>query len=358
MHLGVATGLMKAARRARQIGATALQIFSDNPTAWRRRPEPPARAPDFVAYLAAHDIALSDIRHIFLTHVHLDHAGASGHIAARVPGLLVHVHAEGAPHVADPEKLVSSTRRTFGEAHDRLWGEVLPVPADRIRPWEPGRRGPLKRLRTLPTPGHIGHHLGYLDESEGTLFAGDSMGIILAPEAPTHPPTPPPAVDLAAWQRTLEMLAGVRPELVAPTHFGVHGRVEERREQLAERLLALEARVRSALERGEERDAERYEQDVREEQAEYRERERVDRYFDVFPAATDWEREASASASSPRAMYCCPLARARSPGTSLLKLCRITKPALEISLRGEMKTPTVRSATMFEDASRSSTRRE
>jgi glyoxylase-like metal-dependent hydrolase (beta-lactamase superfamily II) len=238
--------------------------------------------------LARHGIGLGDLRHVLLTHVHLDHAGSTGHLAERNPELQVHVHREGAPHMADPERLVASTRRTFGEAHDRLWGEVRPVPADRIRTWEPGQRGPLRRLRALPTPGHIGHHVAYLDESDGTLFAGDSVGIILAPDAPTHPPTPPPAIDLAAWQGTLALIRGVAPERVAPTHFGVHGRVEERLGQLAERLGALESRVRAALESGDEGDAEAFEQEVREAQAAHLSRERVDGYFDVFPAATDW----------------------------------------------------------------------
>jgi glyoxylase-like metal-dependent hydrolase (beta-lactamase superfamily II) len=238
--------------------------------------------------LAERGLQLTELRHVLLTHVHLDHAGVSGHLAARIPKLLVHVHVEGAPHVADPEKLVASTRRTFGDAHDRLWGEVRPVPADRIRAWEPGRPGPFRRLRPLSTPGHIGHHVAWLDESEGALFAGDSMGIILAPGAPTHPPTPPPAIDLAAWQRTLELIGGVRPAQVAATHFGVHGNVEDRRQQLAERLAKLEARVKAALARGDEHDALDYEAEVRDEISAHRPRELVDRYFDVFPAATDW----------------------------------------------------------------------
>jgi glyoxylase-like metal-dependent hydrolase (beta-lactamase superfamily II) len=238
--------------------------------------------------LAERGIALTDLRHVLLTHVHLDHAGVTGHLVARNPKLQVHVHVEGAPHIADPEKLVASTRRTFGEAHDRLWGEVHPVPADRIKAWEPGTRGPLRGVRALPTPGHIGHHLAYIDEKEGTLFAGDSMGIILAPGAPTHPPTPPPAIDIAAWQETLERIGGVRPERVAATHFGVHGSVEDRRHQLADRLARVESRVRAALEKGKEHDALDYEQEVREEISAHRERELVDRYFDVFPAATDW----------------------------------------------------------------------
>ena len=238
--------------------------------------------------LAERGIALGDIRHVLLTHVHLDHAGATGHLAARSPKLQVHVHVEGAPHVAEPERLVASTRRTFGEAHDRLWGDVRPVPADRIKAWEPGLKGPLKGLRPLSTPGHIGHHVAYLDEREGTLFSGDSMGIVLSPGGPTHPPTPPPAVDLEAWQKTLDLIAGVRPAAVAPTHFGVHDNVEERRQQLADRLRALESRVEAALARGNEADPLEYEEEVRAEQSAFRSRELVDRYFDVFPAATDW----------------------------------------------------------------------
>jgi glyoxylase-like metal-dependent hydrolase (beta-lactamase superfamily II) len=259
-------------------------------------PGPSTTIPTLERKLAERGIALSDIRHVLLTHVHLDHAGAAGHLAARSPKLQVHVHVEGAPHIADPERLVASTRRTFGEAHDRLWGEMRPVPADRVKAWEPGR-GPLagsatsptlKRLRPLSTPGHIGHHVAYLDESEGVLFAGDSMGIILSPDGPTHPPTPPPAIDLEAWQKTLDMLAGVRPDAVAPTHFGVHKDFEDRRQQLSERLRALESRVEAALAQGNESDPLDYEEEVRAEQAAFRARELVDRYFDVFPAATDW----------------------------------------------------------------------
>ena len=233
-------------------------------------------------------LALEDLRHVVLTHVHLDHAGATGHLAARVPRLLVHVHRDGAPHLADPERLMASTRRTFGDAHDLLWGEVDPVPADRIRAWEPGIRGPLRRLRAFPTPGHIGHHLAYLDEGLGVLFSGDSMGIVLGEDAPTHPPTPPPAVDLAAWARTLESLAPLGPERVGVTHFGLHERFESRRVELLERLRELEARVREALRAGNEGDAAAYEEDVREAQARHLPRERVDRYFDTFAAATDW----------------------------------------------------------------------
>jgi glyoxylase-like metal-dependent hydrolase (beta-lactamase superfamily II) len=252
-------------------------------------PGPSTTLPTLERKLAELGLRLEDLRHVVLTHVHLDHAGASGHLVKRVPKLTVHVHQEGAPHMADPERLVASTRRTFGEAHDRLWGEVLPIPSDRIRAWEPGARGSLRRsFRAIPTPGHIGHHLAWLDEVDGSLYAGDSMGIILEATGPTHPPTPPPAIDLRAWHESLERLRGIAPERAAVTHFGVHSDFDARRRALDERLEALESRVRSALQRGDESDPRAYEEDVRAELAEHLPRERVDRYFDVFPAATDW----------------------------------------------------------------------
>ena len=101
-------------------------------------PGPSSSLDGLVGGLAELGVALTDIRHVLLTHVHLDHAGGAGHLVARAPQLQVHIHADGAAHMTDPERLVASTRRTFGEAHDRLWGDVTPIPAERIRPWEPG----------------------------------------------------------------------------------------------------------------------------------------------------------------------------------------------------------------------------
>ncbi len=250
-------------------------------------PGPTTTLDGLVAELSQRGVGSDDLRHILLTHVHLDHAGATGDLLDRFPKAVVHVHHDGASHMVDPERLVASTRRTFGDNHDRLWGEVKPVAADRIRAWRPGERGPWAGLRPVPTPGHIAHHLAYLDERDGTLFSGDSMGIVLA-GGPSHPPTPPPAVDLPAWARTLDELAGIGAERFGATHFGLHGDVEPRRAALAERLEALEARVRVALEAGDEGDAPRFDQEVREELAPFMGQERVNRYFDMFPAAIDW----------------------------------------------------------------------
>lgn len=251
-------------------------------------PGPSTTLDRLVAELGEHGVGRDDLRHILLTHIHLDHAGATGHLVERFPRATVHVHEDGASHMVDPERLVSSTRRTFGELHDRLWGEVKPVPADRIEVWRPGEVGTQPILRPIATPGHISHHVAYLDEEDGTLFAGDSMGIALS-GGPQHPPTPPPAVNLPDWRRTLDEIERIGPERFGATHFGLYDDVEARRAQLLERLNALEDRVRAAIEAGEEvEDAERFEREVREELAPYMGEDRVNRYFDMFPARTDW----------------------------------------------------------------------
>ncbi|NNF14787.1 MAG: MBL fold metallo-hydrolase [Gemmatimonadetes bacterium] len=238
--------------------------------------------------LRGQGVGAADLRHILLTHIHLDHAGATGHLVEHFPSATVHVHEDGASHMVDPERLVSSTRRTFGELHDRLWGEVKPVAADRIRSWRPGEAWVVAGLRPIHSPGHISHHVAYLDEEDGTLFAGDSMGIALA-GGPQHPPTPPPAVNLPDWARTLDAIGRIGPERFGATHFGFYSDVDERRVQLKERLEALEARVRVAVDSGTEvEDAERFERQVREELAPFMGEERVNRYFDMFPAQTDW----------------------------------------------------------------------
>jgi glyoxylase-like metal-dependent hydrolase (beta-lactamase superfamily II) len=253
-------------------------------------PGPSTTLDGLLTRLEALGIASADLRHVLLTHIHLDHAGATGFLLDHFPNAVVHVHEDGASHMVDPERLVSSTRRTFGALHDRLWGEVKPVEADRIRAWRPGERGPWAGLRPLSTPGHISHHVAWLDESDGTLFSGDAMGIVLG-GGPEHPPTPPPAVNLPDWARTLDEIGQVGPERFGATHFGIHEDVEPRRVQLQERLDSLEARVRRAVEIGvdeEVKDAARFDAEVRMELAPFMGEERVNRYFDMFPAATDW----------------------------------------------------------------------
>ncbi len=273
VHLG-----LEGAIACYLIDATEPTIVDPGPTPTLDR---------LVEELSARGVGENDLRHVALTHVHLDHAGATGHLVELFPKAVVHVHEDGASHMVDPERLVASTRRTFGDAHDKLWGEVKPVPEERIRAWRAGEPGPWRGLRPTPTPGHIAHHLGYLDERDGTLFSGDSLGIVLG-GGPTHPATPPPSVDLRAWERTLDEIGRIGPERAAVTHFGVYDDVEERRQQLATRLAALETRVRVALGTGDEEDAARFDDEVRDELGPFMGREQVDRYFDMFSAATDW----------------------------------------------------------------------
>jgi glyoxylase-like metal-dependent hydrolase (beta-lactamase superfamily II) len=156
-------------------------------------------------------------RVIALTHIHLDHAGATGMLAARWPNVEVWVHERGAPHLADPERLLRSATRLYGDDMDRLWGEVLPVPRERIRVLGEGREGD---FRFAPTPGHASHHLSYLHEPTGTVFTGDTAGIRID-GAPTLGPTPPPDIDIEAWLDSLDLIASWDPDRIAPTHFGI-----------------------------------------------------------------------------------------------------------------------------------------
>lgn len=251
-------------------------------------PGPTTTLPRLMQELTDRGVGPNDLRHILLTHIHLDHAGATGHLLDRFPNARVSVHEDGASHLVDPERLVSSTRRTFGELHDRLWGEVKPVDASRVDAWRPDDASLRAGLQPVSTPGHIAHHLAYLDPSDGTMFSGDAMGIVLG-GGPQHPPTPPPAVNLPAWARTLEEIRTIGPSRFGATHFGFHDDVEPRRVQLRDRLEALEARVRKAIDEGSEyEDAAAFEQEVRTELAPFMGKERVNRYFDMFPAATDW----------------------------------------------------------------------
>lgn len=251
------------------------------------------------AGLEQHGVRVSDLRFLLLTHVHLDHAGASGHLARENPHLQIHIHHDAVRYLEDPARLVASTRRTFGDAHDRLWGEVLPIQRSRFHGWSEGSDTLPPGIRGVPSPGHIAHHLSFLDTESGVLYAGDSLGIVLSPRSPTHPATPPPAVSLTDWYETLSRYGELDPTAAAVTHFGFVFDFHRRRSELFGSLRALEARVRESLLAEEVGAAERYDQVVRREQARFLPRDRVDRYFDTFRASTDWagvERDVRTSA--------------------------------------------------------------
>lgn len=155
-------------------------------------------------------------RVIALTHIHLDHAGATGVLCERWPDVEVWVHERGAPHLDDPSKLVASASRLYGDDMERLWGGIRPVPREAIRVVSDGTTG---AFRVAETPGHASHHLAYLHEPTGTLFAGDVGGVRIG-TGPTIAPTPPPDIDLEAWAASLDLLASWDAERIVPTHFG------------------------------------------------------------------------------------------------------------------------------------------
>jgi glyoxylase-like metal-dependent hydrolase (beta-lactamase superfamily II) len=173
------------------------------------------------------------VRALALTHIHLDHAGAAGSLARRFPELEIWVHERGAPHLADPSRLLASASRLYGSEMGRLWGEVLPVPAERIRVLRGGES--LAGLRVAYTPGHASHHVSYLHEQSGWAFTGDVAGVRIA-GGPAMAPTPPPDIDLAAWRGSIELVRDWRPEALAITHFGAHHDVTAQLDELAAHL--------------------------------------------------------------------------------------------------------------------------
>ena len=240
--------------------------------------------------LAGLGMAPEDIRHVLLTHIHLDHAGATGHLLEANPKIRVHVHGDGAPHLVDPERLIKSTRRTFGPRSETLWGTPVPVPSSAIQAWVPGDPCGLAWGRILPSPGHIDHHLAFQLDSDGTLVAGDAMGILLTPEGPVHPPTPPPSLDFLAWAETLEGWAGLDVPAFVATHFGLHRGFHARRLELLEALSCLEARVSQALADGRAglEAARAYGAEVVARMSHHGDEARVRKYFATFPADHEW----------------------------------------------------------------------
>jgi glyoxylase-like metal-dependent hydrolase (beta-lactamase superfamily II) len=167
-------------------------------------------------------VEVGELRHLLLSHIHLDHAGAAGLLVRQNPRLQVHVSEIGLPHVIDPARLIASARRVYGDTLDTLFGEPTPVPAENVHVAGHRELG----LVSFPTPGHASHHVCYLDE-EGTLYAGDACGVRLLPARHVLPHAPPPDVDLEGWERTFEDILRHQPERLALAHFGVVEELEE-----------------------------------------------------------------------------------------------------------------------------------
>ena len=192
--------------------------------------------------LAERGLELRDLRHLLLSHIHLDHAGAAGALVREHPGLRVHVSEVGAPHLVDPSRLERSARRLYGETFDSLWGELAPVPEANVE--VVGDR--VLGLDCFPSPGHANHHVCYLAD-DGTLYAGDATGVRIRPAAFVMPPTPPPEIDLEAWSATLDEIERRGPERLALVHFGVADDPERHVQELRERLGDWAARVERGM---------------------------------------------------------------------------------------------------------------
>ncbi len=161
-------------------------------------------------------------RALLLTHIHLDHAGATGALVERFPDLDVWVHAKGAPHLVDPTRLLASAGQLYGDRMGHLWGRVVPVPERNIRVLEGGETIDVagRRLAVEYTPGHASHHVVYFDDTDGTAYVGDVAGVRIPPSDLVQPPTPPPDIDVPAWMRSIDLVAEREPRFLALTHFG------------------------------------------------------------------------------------------------------------------------------------------
>ena len=206
---------------------------------------PASCIPALKAGLAERGHELGDVRHLLLSHIHLDHAGAAGSLVREHSGLQVWVSEIGAPHLIDPSRLERSARRLYGDVFDELWGELAPVPEQNVHVAADRAAG----LEVFAAPGHASHHVCYFDGS--TLYAGDAAGVRIQPHRSVLPPTPPPDVDVEAWYRTLEAIERRTPERLALTHFGLADDVGRHLAELRERLDTWAMRVEEGADEAE-----------------------------------------------------------------------------------------------------------
>lgn len=186
-------------------------------------PGPASTLPTLREQLALHRLTISDLDLIFLTHIHLDHAGATGSLVRENPKLRVLVHVRGAKHMIDPSALLQSAGRLYGNELHRLFGECLPVPEPNVNVLQDGENLPLgsSTLSVLYTPGHASHHVTYFEQMEGIAFVGDTAGICVEGHPFALPATPPPDIDLELWSTSLEAIERLKPRKLFLTHFGL-----------------------------------------------------------------------------------------------------------------------------------------
>lgn len=190
------------------------------------------------AQLAKHELRVADLRAVLLTHIHLDHAGATGALVQENPGLRVYVHRRGAPHLADPAKLLASAERLYGAELVPLFGSFLPVPPTNLQILEGGETIALgsRELRVIYTPGHASHHVTYFDPVDRVAFLGDTAGICIEGHRYILPATPPPDISLELWYASLDAIVQLRPRRLFLTHFGYSDEADRHLETYRGRL--------------------------------------------------------------------------------------------------------------------------
>ena len=190
--------------------------------------------------LAALGVGAADLATVVVTHIHLDHAGGVGDIAAMYPVADVVVHEKGARHLADPSRLMASARTVYGKALERLFGELAPVPADRIRSLDDVGMvdlGDGRRLESHYSPGHAKHHVGLIDSENGDLYVGDAAGVYIPETGDLRPATPPPDFDLEVALASLRKFQALRPTRLLFSHYGPVDDVEAILERSAEEII-------------------------------------------------------------------------------------------------------------------------
>ncbi|MDH3744772.1 MAG: MBL fold metallo-hydrolase [Acidobacteriota bacterium] len=216
-------------QQAQQVIASFLLFGDDGPVLVETGPGSTLSA--LISALASHGVAPGDVRHVLLSHIHLDHAGAAGWWAQQ--GAQIYVHPRGAPHLVDPSKLLASAQRIYGDRMDSLWGEILPAPSERVTAVGDGEvidAGGLGFV-AIETPGHARHHHAYA--LGDVAFVGDAMGIRIPGSDWLDLPAPPPEFDLETWKETLIVLEGKKFATVYRTHFGPSSEVSSEADRLA-----------------------------------------------------------------------------------------------------------------------------
>jgi glyoxylase-like metal-dependent hydrolase (beta-lactamase superfamily II) len=252
----------------------------------------PTRTADtLLRAIAASGISTDAVRQLLVTHIHLDHAGAAGLLLERFPKAVLYVHERGVPHLIDPSKLIASATRIYGAAMDRLWGPMTPVPAHRVIPLHDGDRLEVagQPFEVLYTPGHASHHVVFRALHDGSVFTGDAAGIKLPGCTVVHPPTPPPDLDLEAWDQTLDRLAALQAPVFYATHFGPSEHTDDHLLQLRTRLRAWESVVRHGLQQGQDADviAQTLQQHAEAELRQEADEETIRRYAYASPYSMD-----------------------------------------------------------------------